>query len=88
MAKAKKNIIGAQLSELRRVNQLSQEELAAICRDHGWQLTRDVLARMETHVRCVADFELLLIADILKVPVTQILPPPGSWKQIRKDYLR
>jgi len=38
----------------------------------------DIIARIELRVRWVADFELMLLAQVLDVPVTSLLAPPRA----------
>lgn len=81
MLKAKKNIIGPQLRELRNARKLSQAAFAALCQQTGWGMTREIIARIEGQVRCVTDIELCLLAEILSVGVEKLLPAPAIWRQ-------
>jgi transcriptional regulator with XRE-family HTH domain len=69
------NLIGKQVSEARSRLALSQAALAAICQRKGWDLSRDVLARIESGVRGVTDKEMAILCDVLRVPVEELLPP-------------
>ena len=69
-----KNAIGPKLMRIRSRLGLSQEKLAAKCQLAGWDVSRDIVARIELQIRRVTDLELLEIARILKVPVDALLP--------------
>jgi transcriptional regulator with XRE-family HTH domain len=69
------NLIGKQLSKLRNAENISQAELAARCQRLGWDLSRDVLARIEGGIRGVSDKELVLLCFALKVTVQELLTP-------------
>ena len=68
------NVIGPQLRRLRYERGLSQPELAASCQRKGYDISRDTVANIEGQRRWVADFELLLLARVLSVPVDALLP--------------
>jgi predicted transcriptional regulator len=52
---------------------LSQEKLAAKCQLAGWDVSRDIIARIELQTRCVTDIELIKISRIVRVPVDTLL---------------
>lgn len=53
---------------------LSQAQFAAKCQLSGWDVSRDIVARIELQVRCVTDIELMTLAGVLRVPVDALLP--------------
>ena len=57
---------------------LSQAQLAAKCQLAGWDVSRDIVARIELQVRCVTDIELVTLAGVLRVPVDALLPKRRS----------
>jgi transcriptional regulator with XRE-family HTH domain len=69
------NLIGKQVSKARNLLDLSQADLAARCQLKGWDLSRDVLARIETGIRGISDKEIAIFCDVLGVPVQELLPP-------------
>jgi len=71
----KGNLIGKQVSKARNHLELSQAELAARCQRMGWDLSRDVLARIESGIRGISDKEIAIFCDVLDVPVQELLPP-------------
>lgn len=69
----KKNICGERVHEARRKQRLTQSELAARLQINGIIIERDSISRIEIGTRFVADYELLKIAEILKVSVGWLL---------------
>lgn len=51
---------------------LSQPALAAMCQRAGWDITREVIAKIEGKTRSLRDFEIKKIADVLDVPITAL----------------
>jgi transcriptional regulator with XRE-family HTH domain len=76
------NIVGAQVRRLRTERGLSQPALAAKCQRLGWDVGRDILARIEGRVRLVTDSELLFLA--LDVPLDELIAPADSGALKRK----
>ena len=60
--------------QLRNERGWSQEKFASVCQLRGWDVSRGVVARIESGIRWVADFELLKLADALKVAVPDLFP--------------
>jgi DNA-binding XRE family transcriptional regulator len=69
------NVVGLQVSKLRRERGLTQEQLAAKCQLRGLNLSRGTLAKIEARVRFIKACELFIIALILKVPMEDFYPP-------------
>lgn len=61
------NICGERVRIAREDRGLSQEELAAKIQLNGHSLTQKAISRIETGQRVVADYEIPLLADALKV---------------------
>lgn len=66
------NMIGPRIKELRESQGLTQEELTARCNLIGWDISRSTLAKIEAQVRRVTDDEIPLLADALKVSISQL----------------
>jgi len=64
-----RNIIGKRIREARVRQDVSQEELAARLARKGIYFDRSAISRMEAKQRFVRDYEILAIADSLKIPV-------------------
>ena len=57
---------------------VTQTDLAARLQVRGVQLNQNGICRIEKGKRVVADYELLIIADALGVPVTDLLVLSGN----------
>jgi transcriptional regulator with XRE-family HTH domain len=66
------NVIGPQVRKIRESKNLTQEELAARCNVLGWNISRGTLAKIESQVRGVTDFEVVLLAKALKVKLNDL----------------
>lgn len=53
---------------------LSQAQLAAKLQIGGWDVSRDIIARIELQTRCVTDLELIELSRILGVPLDAFVP--------------
>jgi transcriptional regulator with XRE-family HTH domain len=69
-----KNIVGSQVRKIRTEIELSQSALAAECQRQGWDVSRDVVAKIEDGRRWVADEELIKLAKALECPVPALFP--------------
>jgi transcriptional regulator with XRE-family HTH domain len=70
--KSKKlNATGARIRELREKKGWSQADLVRQLQIHGWDIDPATLNRVEKQTRTVTDYELLLIARVLKAPLQQ-----------------
>ncbi len=68
------NIVGSQVRRLRNAQGLSQPQLAARCQRLGWDVGRDIIARIESRVRLVTDSEILFLARALRASVAELFP--------------
>lgn len=62
-----RNISGSTLSEFRKANKLSQQDLAEKLQLEGIDLTAKEISKIENNKRLVQDFELFAFAKIFKV---------------------
>ena len=69
----KKNICGKRVKEARKKLGLSQDDLAARLQVSGVIIERNSISRIESGSRFVADYELLALANILKVTPSYLL---------------
>ena len=68
-----RNSIGSTVKRLRNRQDLTQEDLAGRAAAVGWQISRDVVKRIERGEREVTDIELRLLAAALRVPAAVLL---------------
>lgn len=71
--KNRKNVSGKRIKEIRQQRGLTQSDLAAQLQVNGIIIERDSISRIEIGTRFVADYELMIIAQILNVPVDSLL---------------
>jgi len=69
-----RNVCGPQVSRIRNQLGWSQAQLAAKCQLAGWDVSRDIIARIELQIRWVGDFELAALSDVLKTPIDELFP--------------
>ena len=84
MASAKilpRNISGPQIRRLRSQQGITQQAFAERCQRMGWDISRDTLAKVESQMRWLADFELAFLAEALAVPLDLLLPERGPTTQ-------
>lgn len=65
--KGRKNLCGDRVMEARARKRLTQADLAARLQIAGITIERDSVSRIEIGTRFVADFELVVIAEVLGV---------------------
>ncbi len=81
-----RNLVGPQIRWLRFQQGLTQPMLAARCRRWGWDLSRETLAKIETQLRWVADFELLCLAKALRVDQADLWPAKDKVPKLLDDF--
>lgn len=74
MATPKRNVVGPQLSKLRTKRGMTQEMFAAKCALMGLELSRVMVAKIETRRRCVLDSDVWIFAKALKVELKELYP--------------
>lgn len=67
-------MVGPQVRTIRIQQGMSQPKLALKCQLLGWDLSREALAKIESRMRKVSDYEIILLAKALKVPFELIYP--------------
>lgn len=78
-----RNVCGPQIRKYREMRGWTQVMLATKCQLAGWDVSRDIIATIEGRVRWIGDFELALLADVLEVPVVDLLPARINWAELR-----
>ena len=66
------NVVGPQVRRIRESQEITQEELTTRCNMIGWNITRSILAKIESRVRRVTDEEVALLSTALKVKITEL----------------
>lgn len=67
------NISGKNIRRIREARDLSQEQLAAQMQLNDLPINQKCISRIETGDRIVTDYELMLLAKVLKVDVKFLL---------------
>jgi transcriptional regulator with XRE-family HTH domain len=68
------NIVGPHVGKIRNQKGLSQAALASACQSAGWDISRETIAKIESGFRWVGDFEIVKLARVLQVPITELFP--------------
>ncbi len=63
--KGQTNITGDRIAQARKELGLTQKELAEGMQSRGIELEHDAISRIELGIRFVADYELLILSDLL-----------------------
>lgn len=71
--KTPRNIIGPVLRELREKKGLTQPQLVAKLNVQGWDVSREILAKIEAQIRWVADFEIVWLAGGVGISGPELL---------------
>jgi hypothetical protein len=81
-----RNIVGKHVKEARQLYcpPLTQDQLSGKLAANGLQLDRVAIAKIETGIRCVFDFEIKALARILKVDANWLLGIGGRSQTTRK----
>ena len=72
------NLVGKEVKRLREAKNMTQSMLAARCGSVGWDISENTITKIETDVRCVKDYELVLLAKALRVKLKELLPKHGK----------
>jgi transcriptional regulator with XRE-family HTH domain len=66
------NTLGSRLQDLRKSQDLTQDQVAARCAVLGWDATANTVAKIETGIRCLTDKELILLTRALRVKLRDV----------------
>src|SRR5436190_4935961 len=80
------NIVGPRVRRLRNARGWSQPELAARCQRIGWDIGRDIIARIESQVRLVTDSEILFLAKRWALPLSSCSLRRRDGKNLRASF--
>lgn len=74
-AKPLLNATGRALAQTRKARGCTQAVLADKCKRLGWNVSRSVIAQIEVGSHGLADWQVVVLAKILRVKTTALLPP-------------
>ena len=84
-----RNLSGPEIRRHRMAKGLSQDQLAARLQIAGLEhMDRVVVAKMESQIRSVFDWELAVIADVLGAEVSDFLPGKRKIREELPDLVR
>ena len=72
------NVIGQVVARLRYQRAWSQDDLVARLQVVGCNITRDILANIETRRSIATDRQIVFLAEVFRVPVGDLFPPRQS----------
>ncbi|MEI8234895.1 MAG: helix-turn-helix transcriptional regulator [Verrucomicrobiota bacterium] len=70
-----RNVLGPQIQKIRKAKGWSQVKMVQKIQLKGWGVERTVMTKIEKGRRCLTDYELLVIAQVLGVTLNDLLPP-------------
>ena len=68
----KKNLVGKKVKQLRKEQNLTQEELSAKLETLAIYICRGSISRIEDQSRTVTDIELYGLSEVLSVPIEEL----------------
>ena len=68
-----RNIVGQRVAKTRQKLEMTQTDLMKKLNGQGIQITRTAVTKLETGFRCVRDFEVVALAQILKTTPQYLL---------------
>jgi transcriptional regulator with XRE-family HTH domain len=74
-----KNVVGPAIQRRRTELGWSQAKLATECQLVGWDVSRSIIAAIEGRVRWAGDYEVALLARILRVSIEALYPQNVDW---------
>jgi transcriptional regulator with XRE-family HTH domain len=70
----KMNLIGPQVRRIRFQQGLTQPALVRKCQLTGWDVSRETLAKIESQIRGVQDWEIIAFSKALRVHFSSLFP--------------
>jgi transcriptional regulator with XRE-family HTH domain len=77
-----KNIVGQQVRKIRYQRGLKQRELAAKLEVAGWRIDRAGVAKIESRLVKVSDYQQIYLARVLQVTLAELFPPIPANEQV------
>ena len=82
------NVVGPEVRKLRALKGWTQEVVAQKLQLEGWDVSRTSLAKLESQLRWASDAELLFLAKVFGVGITELFPRAASLKTIGLQFRR
>lgn len=77
------NVIGPAVVRLRQLNGWTQDDLVAQLQLRNCNITRDIVANIETGRSCATDLHVHLLAQVFRVRESDLFPPPRPGQALR-----
>ena len=77
-----RNAVGPLIRKYRCLRNLTQDGLATKVQLAGLDMDRAAVAKIEARIRSVYDYEMIVIARVLKIPPGKLAPVDDELKQI------
>lgn len=71
-AQPTRNALGGKIRHAREAKGWSQSDLARKLQIYGWDVERTVITKIELRRRCITDYELIAIAEILEISIDKL----------------
>ena len=63
--------------------------MAEQCQLAGWDISRGIIAAIEGRIRWVGDFEVAVLAHVLKTSLVSLFPEKINWQEFKtlEDFM-
>jgi len=85
--RSSKNVVGPAVQRRRMELGWSQAKLAAECQLIGWDISRGIVAALEGKVRWAGDYEVALLAKVLRTPIASLYPSAIDWADLGQVHV-
>jgi hypothetical protein len=82
-----RNVIGPAIQRHRIKLEWSQAKLAAECQLAGWDISRGIIASLEGRTRWAGDYEVALLAKVLRISITALFPEEIDWPELGYSHV-
>jgi len=80
------NVVGPQVQKLRVRNGWTQPVLAQKLQLQGWSVSTGSVGKLEAQLRRVADCELMFLARVLGVSISDLFPKGAPLRQLGPQF--
>jgi transcriptional regulator with XRE-family HTH domain len=80
------NVVGPQVHKYRNRKGWTQSILARKLQLHGWSISVGSLGKLEAQLRRVPDCELMFLAKVLGIPISELFPKNKQLKQLGPQF--
>ena len=84
----RRNVVGPQVRRLRYARGWSQSQLAVKLQLAGWDISRSGVAKIESQLVWVGDFELFYLMKVFQVGLADLLPKLDDGRPLHESVRR